>query len=110
MKMLERRMVHRRRVCLEGAVACGLTGPISMVRVRNLSARGAEIVVPDGGLSSPDLALSVEQAAVLRQARVVWRRMDRFGLEFAPAPPGEDNGAVPDLLGDLLARRAGRKN
>lgn len=111
--MLERRIVRRRRVCLAGALTGGLTGPIAEVRIRNLSAGGAEIVVPEGQLASADVALMVARTDVRRQARVVWRRLDRFGLQFT-AERSACNEATPipqDPFARLLsARRIGSKS
>ena len=81
--MLERRKRRRKRVCLEGQVTTGLTGAIIDVRVRNLSDRGAEIVVPGGRLGSKTLSFCTSRDGDnIRTASVVWRRLGHFGLRF----------------------------
>ncbi len=94
--MLERRNRRRKRVCLEGRITTGLTGPVVDVRVRNLSDRGAEIVVPGGRLASSSVSFtSSRDAGKLRSASVVWRRLNHFGLRFNEALPGETGAFRP---------------
>lgn len=96
--MLERRRHRRQRVCLEGVVASGLVTPILRVRLRNLSANGVEIVVPRGHIGSQQVDFcSSRCGGVPRQAKIVWRQLNRYGLEFLHAYPTDDENADTGL-------------
>ncbi|MEC5289119.1 PilZ domain-containing protein [Aurantimonas sp. C2-6-R+9] len=102
--MLEQRRNRRRRVCLAGAVTCGPESAILPVRIKNLSDHGAEIVAADGHIPSRDVEFSVQRAdARIRSAKVVWRRMRNFGLEFSDGRDdrGDTDATVRRLLSDL---------
>ena len=89
--MLERRNSRRRRVCLEGRITTDPTHPVLVVRVRNLSNHGAEIVVPGGHLASSSISFATScDDGRSRTASVVWWRLDRFGLRFDEAPATAD--------------------
>lgn len=89
--MLERRKTHRRRVCHEAHLTAGMHSPITSVRVRNVTPFGAEIVAPSGRIDALPLHVRLAKEEAAREARIVWRRMDRFGLEFVT----ESGGAAP---------------
>ncbi|MEC5321877.1 PilZ domain-containing protein [Aurantimonas sp. A3-2-R12] len=102
--MLEQRRNRRRRVCLAGAVTCGPESAILPVRIKNLSDHGAEIVAADGHIPSRDVEFSVQRDDTrIRSAKVVWRRMRNFGLEFSDGRDdrGDTDATVRRLLSDL---------
>lgn len=102
--MLEQRRNRRRRVCLAGAVTCGPESAILPVRIKNLSDYGAEIVAAGGHIPSRDVEFSVQHGdARIRPAKVVWRRMRNFGLEFSDSHDdrGDTEVTVRRLLSDL---------
>ncbi len=102
--MLEQRRKRRHRVCLAGAVTCGPESAILPVRIKNLSDHGAEIVAADGHIPSRDVEFSVQRDDTrIRPAKVVWRRMRNFGLEFSDARDDQGNAeaTVRRLLSDL---------
>ena len=60
--------------------------------VRNLSARGALLLVPS--LAVPDrFELVLDSSRARHDCRVAWRAMDRVGIEFVSA--GTAAGAAP---------------
>ena len=93
--MLDRRCKLRRRVSLEGRLTADLrSAPIS-VRVRTISDAGAEIVVPDEALPSEVVSLTLSLGGVkAREAKVVWRRMGHFGLQFLNTVPVAGHGSA----------------
>ena len=83
--MLERRCTPRQRVCLEARITADLhSAPVS-VRVRSISELGAEIIVAGESLPGEIVSFALSREGhKLRDAKVVWRRMGHFGLEFLP--------------------------
>ncbi|SKA20657.1 PilZ domain-containing protein [Consotaella salsifontis] len=80
--MLERRRRDRRRVCLGATMTTSLAGPPITVRLRNLNEKGAEVVVPGGTIDAEEVEIKLPNEDRVRRARVVWRRLDHFGLKF----------------------------
>lgn len=104
--MLEQRRNRRRRVCLAGAVTCGPESPLLLVRIKNLSDHGAEIVAAGGHIPSRDIEFSVQRDHMrIRPARVVWRRTRNFGLEFSD---GRDDRCDTDATVRRLLSNLGR--
>lgn len=110
--MLERRRHRRRRVCLEGRLSSGLTGAVEGVQIRNMTAMGAEVVMPAARLDSTSVELFVPKDGKLHRAEIVWRRMERFGLKFAdpfPLPARNEAPLVEPVTADLVATPAKRR-
>ncbi|ALN71464.1 PilZ domain-containing protein [Aureimonas sp. AU20] len=104
--MLERRQKTRRRVCWQGSVTAGLTDPILSVHIRDMSETGAKIRLPKGVLPGREIAFRVERTGDIRQAEVIWRSMEHYGLRFHPAYEATGEDETPgEPLGDWLADR-----
>lgn len=56
--------------------------------VNNLSADGARVAIDRGGDTFPvRVRLKLDAGAVARNADIVWRKNNEYGLSFADAPP-----------------------
>jgi len=90
--MQERRQVQRIRTLKSGHVVIDTKMPALECIVRNLSARGALLLVPS--LAVPDrFELVLDSSRARHDCRVAWRAMDRVGIEFVSA--GTAAGADP---------------
>jgi hypothetical protein len=64
--------------------------------VRDLSALGARLKLPEGQAVPPEVFFLELRSGVAHQARVVWRRHPEIGLEFTASFP-LDSANHPDL-------------
>ena len=78
----ERRRAPRQRTLKSGQIVIDPQSPVLECIVRNLSPRGALLLVPS--LAVPDAFELVFSATRTRhRCKVAWRAYDRVGVEFA---------------------------
>ena len=105
--MIEKRRHHRPRVCLEALLTDGDLTPIQSVRLRNLNAHGAEIVLPKGYVEAPSIELRLPRTGETKRGQVVWRHFERVGVKFVSQfDDGEGSAQNPEMLdwSDMRAR------
>lgn len=125
-RTVERRKALRGRVYLGGTLAFDLRSPSVECLVRNLSEDGAKIEFESAVEIPEEFDFYIPRSRKLFRARVIWRRMDEFGLAFvhpsvsplpqaeAPVPNRADAGEPPTLehrirqVTQPRARRAAR--
>ncbi len=79
--MQERRIHPRHKTLQSGTIAVGRTGGFDCL-VRNLSEKGACLEV-ESQVGIPDsFTLVIPHNAIMRQAKVQWRRARRIGVVF----------------------------
>lgn len=90
--MNERRHTQRTRTLKAGKVEIDSRNPVMDCIVRNLSTRGALLLLPS--LAVPDqFVLTLGASHARHDCRVVWRAIDRVGVEFVSG--GTADGAAP---------------
>ena len=80
--MDERRRLPRVRTLKSGKIIFNLHSCVVDCTVRNLTARGALLVVPSLVGIPANFELVLEQENTHHDCRVVWRGEDRLGVEF----------------------------
>jgi hypothetical protein len=79
--MQERRKVTRTRVLKRAKVLLGNTSVIDCV-ARDLTNIGAGLEVPSTNKLSGSLDLTLDDGRSIRRRRLVWRKLNRAGVEF----------------------------
>jgi len=82
--MQERRQIARSRVLKSAKLVVGQSSLIDCV-VRNLNNVGARVDVPNSVRLPETVQLTFDGGRSLRPCRIVWRKPDTTGLEFANA-------------------------
>ncbi len=78
----DKRRAPRVRALLGGRLAYGGGYFTLECLVRDMSADGARIKIPEGQAVPPNLYLLELRSGVVHEARVAWRRLPEVGLEF----------------------------
>jgi hypothetical protein len=81
----ERRTSQRLRTLKGGSILFGLAPAIDCV-VRNLSATGACLAVPNPAAIPEQFDLLIKPELLKRHCRVAWRTADRIGIRFVEPP------------------------
>jgi hypothetical protein len=79
--MQERRKVTRTRVLKRAKMLLGNTSVIDCV-ARDLTNIGAGLEVPSANELSGSLDLTLDDGRSIRRCRLVWRKLNRAGVEF----------------------------
>lgn len=79
--MQERRKLIRTRVLKGAKMLLGKSSVIDCV-VRNLTGRGAGLEVPNTGGLPETLDLTMDAGHSVRRGRLVWRKLNKAGVEF----------------------------
>lgn len=96
--MVERRRIPRIRTLKSGKIVFNLHSCVVDCTVRNLTARGALLVVASPLGIPANFELVLEPDHVRHDCRVIWRGENRLGVEFAEsviASAGTADGAAP---------------
>ncbi len=97
----ERRATPRARCLFGGFIAFNQRKTTMDCLVRNLSPEGALLTFPAGALAPERFELQVAQLGRPVQARVLWRKGERYGVSFsAPMTKRQKPGPL-DLAGRL---------
>jgi hypothetical protein len=88
---VERRKLPRHRTLKAGLIAFNSAATIEC-RVRNLSEIGACLEVASQVGIPDEFMLVVEHEQLKKKCRVIWRKPDRLGVEFAA------EASAPDLV------------
>ncbi len=78
--MIERRTSPRQPKLKAGKVVFNALGAVSDCTVRNVSANGACLIVPDGVPMAPRFRLRTADG--MRPCAIAWQRLDRVGVTF----------------------------
>ncbi len=79
--MQERRKVTRTRVLKRAKMLLGNTSVIDCV-ARDLTNIGAGLEVPSANELSGSLDLTLDDGRSIRRCRLVWRKLNRAGVDF----------------------------
>jgi hypothetical protein len=90
--LLERRLGRRQRVFLAGKALAN--GRIIDVTFRDLSARGARLLVADPIAHAGELPVLLLRESLILRSRIVWARPPMFGLEIREAIDVLGEGAL----------------
>ena len=77
----ERRELPRRRVLKGGVITSKRLNFRAACTVRNLTARGARLTLPNASFVPLEFELTLDDATV-RPCRVIWRQSDKLGVAF----------------------------
>jgi len=81
--LVERRLGHRQRVFLAGKALA--QSRIIDVTFRDLSARGARLLVAEPIAHAGDLPVLLLREGLILRSRIIWARPPMFGLEIREA-------------------------
>ena len=81
--LIERRLGRRQRVFLAGKALA--RGRVIDVTFRDLSARGARLLVSEPIAHAGELPVVILREGLILQSRIIWAREPMFGIEFREA-------------------------